>query len=208
MVLLHKFRYQTPADHKSGTFIRCMLHELTHMLAVSFPEIYGLTVEWLEMWACLKRISICQNGKWLTSIWRAIMSIIMKGCFIYWRYSLGVVDSACYLCKATISLVKGGGGKKINSMANHKPCLIRVTKWSPARCYTDCLILRLCMRKKWWVWAKEIDYREVLLTQHEVKEPRELIWHFAYMYAHVLDAAWHSCTPTSVYKKIIPFRQH
>lgn len=141
MVLLHKFRYQTPADHKSGTFIRCMLHELTHMLAVSFPEIYGLTVEWLEMWACLKRISICQNGKWLTSIWRAIMSIIMKGCFIYWRYSLGVVDSACYLCKATISLVKGGGGKKINSMANHKPCLIRVTKWSPARCYTDCLIL-------------------------------------------------------------------
>lgn len=71
------------------------------------------------------------------------MSITMKGCFIFWRYSLGV-DSACYLCKATISLVKGRWVGGINSMANHKLRLIRESKRIPARCYTDCLILQLC----------------------------------------------------------------
>lgn len=110
-------------------------------------------------------------GKWPTTIWSAITSIIMKGCFTFWR-----TFSQCWL--SLLSLQSNhfisGGRKKINSMANHKLRLIRVSKWTPTRSSTGCLMLQLCARgmcrKPWGFaernaekekegWAQKNDYR-------------------------------------------------
>lgn len=141
---------------------------------------------WKEYQFTKMKRSWHQSGvQWCQLLWKAS--------FFFWG---GGGFTCCWLgllfLQSNHFISEGSRKKKINSMANHEQCLIRATKWSPARFYTGCVTLRLCarleevagvMNKEEELEGKNTDYVEVLFTQGEVKEPGEFISHSAHVNA-------------------------
>lgn len=88
-----------------------------------------------------KEYQFAKMGKWLTTIWSAITSIIMKGCFSFWR-----IFSRCWL--SLLSLQSNHfiseGGKKKSILWQIISCVSSEWVNEPPLAVIDCLILQLC----------------------------------------------------------------
>lgn len=66
-------------------------------------------------------------------------------------------------------------GKEINSLANHRICLIGVSKWTPPCCV-------LSMRRKWWGFADEFD--------RKIKRKNSLWWRNCFIHWGCVYKTW------------------
>lgn len=89
-----------------------------------------------------KEYQFAKMGKWLTTIWSAITSIIMKGCFSFWR-----IFSRCWLSLLSLQsnhFISEGGKKKKSILWQIISCVSSEWVNEPPLAVIDCLILQLC----------------------------------------------------------------